>query len=303
MTDPAPIRVLTVDLEDWFHLLAHPGADEPAAWDAWPSRLQASTERLLALFERTGARATFFALGWVARRHPTILRSIVGAGHELGCHSDVHRLVHRMTPAAFREDLRRSRASIEDAAGVKVRSYRAPGFSITRGANWAFGALAAEGIEHDCSIFPGEHAHGGLRGLGPAGPVRIATADGLLRELPVTTSRLLGRDVAVAGGGYFRLLPTAVVERLARRAPYLMTYFHPRDFDPDQPVLPGLSAARRLRAYAGLRGAARKLESLLRLGGFAPVGEVADRLDWTARPTVPVTTLGGQDGAPGTRGG
>jgi polysaccharide deacetylase family protein (PEP-CTERM system associated) len=289
---PKPLRVLTVDLEDWFHLLAHPESDDPARWGGMPSRIEATTERLLELFDGAGVKGTFFALGWVARRHPALLRSIAGQGHELGCHSDVHALVDRMTPDAFRNDLRRSCASIEDAAGVKVRSYRAPGFSITANSTWAFGVLAAEGIEHDCSVFPGAHAHGGLRGISPAGPLRIVTEHGEIHEFPVTTWRLFGRDLAVAGGGYFRLLPARVVKELAGRASYLMTYFHPRDFDPGQPVVPGLSMMRRFRAYVGLKKAAPKLEALLRLGGFGPVGEIADRIDWSERPTIPLASLG-----------
>jgi polysaccharide deacetylase family protein (PEP-CTERM system associated) len=299
---PAPLRVLTVDLEDWFHLLEYPASEHPASWDDRPSRIQANTERLLDLFDRAGARATFFALGWVARRTPELLRSIVRRGHELGSHSDVHALVGRMTPDQFRDDLRRSVASIEDATGVKVRSYRAPGFSITSASTWAFGLLAAEGIEHDCSVFPGAHAHGGLGELSSAEPVRITTAHGEIREFPVATCRIFGRDVAIAGGGYFRLLPSAVIEMLARRRSYVMAYFHPRDFDPEQPLLPDLSAARRFRAYVGLGGAARKLESLLRLGGFAPVSDVAGGIDWSRRPSIslappPVLAHGRRDAA------
>lgn len=282
----AAIRVLTVDLEDWFHLLDHPGADDPATWGAMPSRLASNTSNLLAVLDRAGVRATFFVLGWVARQHPSVLRSIVAAGHELGCHSDVHTLVDRMSPAQFREDLRRVRASIEEVAGVGVRSYRAPGFSITPEVSWAFDVLASEGFEYDCSVFPGSHAHGGMRGGVPSGPHRVRTAQGEVLEFPVSTCRVLGRDLAIAGGGYFRLLPGAVVKALARRSPYLMTYFHPRDFDPGQPVLPGLSMARRARAYVGLRGALRKLESLLRLGGFHSVSEAARLVSWAERPTI-----------------
>jgi polysaccharide deacetylase family protein (PEP-CTERM system associated) len=290
----AAIRVLTVDLEDWFHLLVHPGADDPAVWGTMPSRLAGNTAGLLEVLHRAGARATFFVLGWVARQHPSVLRSVVAAGHELGCHSDVHTLVERMTPSGFREDLRRARASIEDAAGVGVRSYRAPGFSITPEVSWAFDVLASEGFQYDCSVFPGSHAHGGMRGAVPSGPHRIRTPHGEVLEFPVSTCSVLGRDLAVAGGGYFRLLPGAIVNALARRSPYLMTYFHPRDFDPAQPVLPGLSIARRARAYVGLRGALRKLESLLRLGGFCAVGDAARLVRWADRPiiTSPLSPLG-----------
>jgi polysaccharide deacetylase family protein (PEP-CTERM system associated) len=289
-TPQLPLRVLTVDLEDWFHLLDYRPTAETDTWNTYESRIRANTEFLLEELGHAGVRATFFSLGWVARQYPDLLQRLVKSGHEVGSHSDVHRLVFRQTPGEFLEDTRQSVRSIEDAVGQKVRFYRAPGFSITAQNPWAFDALQEVGIECDCSVFPAQHAHGGIQSLTGAGPLRLQTAGGLLRELPVTV-RSLGRfQVAFAGGGYFRLLPWPLIRQWAAGSPYLMTYFHPRDFDPGQPVLKGLPVHRRFRSYVGLAGARAKLRRLLHLGSFMTVSEAVARTDWDSTPVVDVRT-------------
>jgi len=278
-----PVRILTVDLEDWFHLLEYDGSSDVSRWNSYPERIHRNTDLLLETFAEAGVQATFFSLGWVARTYPHLLRRIVAAGHEVGSHSDTHDLVHQRSPAQFREDLHRSMTAISDATRQPVHLFRAPGFSITRRCLWAFEVLAESGIRVDASLFPSAHAHGGFGALNQ-GPTRIETRSGALRELPVTTREVAGRGFAFAGGGYFRLLPSSLVRRWSAREPYLMTYFHPRDFDPEQPILPDLSRKRRFKSYVGLRGARRKLVKLLSIGGFGSVSQAEARIAWDRVP-------------------
>jgi len=291
MTPPPPLRILTVDLEDWFHLLDYEGSASAEDWGRYPSRIRENTTFLLECFRDAGVKATFFSLGWVARTHPGLIHDILREGHEIGTHSDLHRMVHQQGAAAFRSDLRASIRSIEDASGQAVHSFRAPGFSITPECLWAFDILVEEGITCDCSVFPGEHAHGGFHQFGIAAPTRLVTSAGPLRELPVTTRNLGNTHLAFAGGGYFRLLPGPLIRHWTRQSQYLMTYFHPRDFDPEQPLLPGLSPSRRFKSYVGLGRARAKLKQLLAMGGFCSVSEAQKRIAWVTAPQVDLTSF------------
>jgi polysaccharide deacetylase family protein (PEP-CTERM system associated) len=279
------VKVLTVDVEDWFHLLEHPLTDDVASWDSFERRVEPATERILDELNRRGIRATFFCLGWIAERYPGIVRKIAEGGHEIGSHSYAHQLVHRQDRQAFAADLARSIALLADVTGAPVRAYRAPGFSITRDCLWAFEIMAGQGIEIDCSVFPSPRAHGGLEGF-CAEPAVIRTPGGALKELPMTMGRIMGRPLAFSGGGYFRLLPRAVIDHQMAAQGYTMTYFHPRDFDAGQPVLPGLSPARRFKSYVGLRGAWAKFLRMLDAFSFVSVGEAAASIDWDKARTV-----------------
>jgi polysaccharide deacetylase family protein (PEP-CTERM system associated) len=281
-----PIRVLTVDLEDWFHLLDHPATAQPSSWTRFASRIEGNTERLLELFARHRVRATFFSLGWVARTYPALLRRIADAGHEIGSHSDVHSLVSRQRPDDFRAETSRSIGAIENAVGAKVRYYRAPGFSITAASTWALGVLAELGIEADLSLFPAARAHGGFPRGSLVGPTLLVLGDHTLRELPMTVAGVGPVQLAYAGGGYFRLLPFPVIRAACLRSAYVMTYFHPRDFDAGQPVLAGLSVVRRFKSYNGLGGALGKLDALLRAFDFVDVRTAMRRVDWEKVPRL-----------------
>lgn len=225
-------------------------------------------------------------LGWVAERHPSLLRQLVAEGHELGSHSHIHRMVHQQAPDAFRTDLRRSIGAIEDATGVRVSCYRAPGFSITPAQAWAFAILVEEGIETDSSVYRGIRAHGGFRAYKEEAPHFILTQSGPLKEFPISTVGLGPFRMAFAGGGYFRMLPRFALLWGCRKQDYLMSYFHPRDFDPEQPKLEGLSFHRRFRAYVGLEGSASKLEALLAIRPFISLREASLAEDWSAAACV-----------------
>jgi polysaccharide deacetylase family protein (PEP-CTERM system associated) len=236
------------------------------------------TRRILELLARHRTRATFFVLGWVAERHPDLVREIRAGGHELACHGYAHRLVYDMDRETLRADLRRARRAIEDASGAAVTGYRAPTFSIVRGSLWALEIVAEEGFEYDSSIFPIHHDRYGIPDA-PRFPHRVGLPGGAaLIEFPISTLEIGGQRVPFSGGGYFRLAPytfiRAALRRVNRReAMPAMIYLHPWELDPEQPRLPirGLS---RLRHYANLRRTAVKLEQLLQDFALAPAREV-----------------------------
>lgn len=283
----APPPILTVDLEDWFHLLDCESIPGPEGWDRLESRIAGNTDRLLEIFAARNLRATFFSLGWVAERHPGVLRKVATQGHEIACHSHVHTLVHAQSPSAFREETRRAIEAISQCVAKPVTAYRAPGFSLTHDTLWAFDHLTELGITTDCSVFPGRHAHGGTAGRFPDEPFRLVTRSGSqIREFPMSLACVGPLNFAFAGGGYFRLLPYWLINHWTRRHPATMTYFHPRDFDGDQPRVSGLSMARQFKAYVGLSSATTKLHRFLETFGGESLAEATARIQWEQTPLI-----------------
>jgi polysaccharide deacetylase family protein (PEP-CTERM system associated) len=258
------VNALTVDVEDYFQVWAFSRHVDRNAWDSMECRVERNVERLLALFERRGTRATFFTLGWMAERYPAMVRAIVRAGHELASHGSAHRLASEQSRAEFAEDVAGARRQLEDVAGVEVRGYRAPSFSIGHGNLWAFDCLAEAGYRYSSSVYPVQHDHYGM----PDAP-RFAhrRANGLL-ELPITTTRVLSRNLPAGGGGFFRLLPYRAsrwaIERVNRvdRQPAIF-YCHPWEFDPQQPRIRGVGAKTRFRHYLNLDRTESRLDRLL----------------------------------------
>ena len=280
-TSPGPIvNAMTVDVEDYFHVSAFEGSVSRNSWDSLESRVARNTDRLLELFDQAGVRATFFVLGWVAERQPALVRRIAEAGHEVASHGFSHRLIYDQSPAEFREDLRRSRAAISNAASVQVNGYRAPSFSITSRSLWALDVIREEGFVYDASVFPIRHDRYGL----PSSPRHFHALErsaGTLWECPGSTIRLAGTNFPVAGGGYFRLLPYAWtrwgISRLnnnERRA--AIFYLHPWEIDPEQPRLPG-SYLSRFRHYTNLGKTETRLRRLMTEFPFGTLREVLRR--------------------------
>jgi polysaccharide deacetylase family protein (PEP-CTERM system associated) len=255
---------LTVDVEDWFQVGAFETVIRRDQWDQCEHRFSANSHRVLDLFARHGVRATFFVLGWVAERAPSLLRRIADEGHEVASHGYDHQRVFLMTAEQFRSDLKKSRDIIENAAGCAVAGYRAPSFSIDQRTPWAHAVLAEEGYAYSSSVAPIAHDHYGW----PDAP-RFAyrpLADSSLVEVPVSTAVLAGRRISAAGGGFFRLLPFAVshwaISQINRDGEAAMTYFHPWEVDLDQPRIEAPLKSR-LRHYTGLGGMEAKLDRLL----------------------------------------
>lgn len=261
------LNALSVDVEDWFQVGAFERTIGRADWDGLTHRVERNTDAVLRLFEEAGVKATFFTLGWVSERYPALMRRIVAGGHEVASHGYDHARVFTFTPEAFRADLRKSRAILEDASGQAVTGYRAPSFSIDARTPWAHPILAEEGYRYSSSVAPIRHDHYGW----PESP-RFAwkpVADAPLLELPVTTAKWGGRTLAAGGGGFFRLLPYGFsrwairqVNRDAQRPAII--YFHPWEIDPDQPRVAGAPLRSRVRHYTNLSVMAPKLRRLAR---------------------------------------
>ncbi len=262
-----PAHILTVDVEDYFQVEAFARQVSRESWERWPSRVVENTHRVLDLFDQRQAKATFFFVGWVAARFPQLVREVRARGHELACHSYWHRTVYSLSPQEFRDDTRRAKHVIEDAAGVAVHGYRAPSWSITKECLWALDILAEEGFTYDSSIYP---IHHDLYGVPRAKrfPYVHECRNGLrLKEFPPATLRLVGTNFPVAGGGYLRIFPAGYTELAFRRyenhyQERLVVYLHPWELDPAQPRIQGPLKSR-LRHYTNLKRMHYRLSAVL----------------------------------------
>lgn len=272
------LNAMTVDVEDYFHVSALAEVIGRKDWDRMEYRAERSTDRLLEIFERREVRATFFVLGWVAERSPNLVRRISEAGHEVACHGLTHELVYRQTPEVFRDETARSKAMLEDAIGRPVLGYRAASYSITAESFWAIDILCELGFRYDSSIFPIAHDRYGIPGASRVpGPLR-GSAGRTIIEFPLSTKKLMGLTVPVAGGGYFRLLPywftRWALGSINRQddLPFIF-YLHPWEIDPDQPRFKA-SRLSRFRHYTNLDICEARLARLMEDFRFTTVREV-----------------------------
>jgi len=267
-------NALSFDVEDYMHVTAFSDQIEAKDWDNCVSRLEHNTDKLLEILASHSCLATFFTLGWVAKKFPRVIRRIAEAGHEVACHSMWHRLVYELSPAEFRADTQEAKATLEDAAGTAIHGYRAPSFSITRDCWWAFDVLRELGFTYDSSIFPVKHPNYGLPD-GQRGPFSIQTPTGEIVEFPMPTLEAGSARAPFGGGAYLRLLPyryTRWAIRYANRGEHtpVCVYLHPWEIDNEQPRLKA-SVTARLRHYIGLRGTETKLRRLLSDFEFVPL--------------------------------
>jgi polysaccharide deacetylase family protein (PEP-CTERM system associated) len=282
------MNILTFDIEDWYHLLDIPATANASDWCKFEPRIHGNVERLLETLARHDHKATFFCLGWMAEKYPEVIRRISESGFEVASHSHLHQLAYQQTPQQFRQDIVRSIHTLEDVTGNKVKSFRAPGFSIMRGMPWFFEILIEQGIEFDSSIFPATRGHGGFADFGAAQPTVIECAGGSLKEFPISLGRIFGKQIVFSGGGYFRLLPYRTIQGLTLKSDYMMTYFHPRDFDADQPVLT-LPLIRRFKSYVGLKGAYAKFDRWLAENKFMDMAAADAAIDWNSASIIRVS--------------
>jgi polysaccharide deacetylase family protein (PEP-CTERM system associated) len=262
---PTIKHFFTVDVEDYFQVSAFEGVVSRDQWPRFPSRIEASVDRLLGLMSRHQIRGTFFSLGWIAKHHPNVIRRIAADGHEIASHGWWHQKVTTLTPAQFREDVRAAKRDIEDVCGCPVVGYRAPSFSIVPGREWAFDVLIEEGYEYDSSLFPVNRNDYGYPTAPPIAHL-IERAGGRLCEFPLATTVWNGVRIPAAGGGYFRHFPYHIIRRAFQEhvddgIPAVF-YIHPWEIDPEQPRLP-VSLLTRVRHYRGLRNTEERLERLL----------------------------------------
>lgn len=275
-------HALSFDIEDWFHMVAIDAVADTAKWPELPTLVERYTDQILETAADRGVRATFFVLGWVAERHPQIVRKIADAGHELGCHSYWHGRVDQMSPDEFREDTRRAMDVIQQQAGGRVLGYRAPSFSITPGAEWALDVLRELGFAYDASLFPARRGHGGYPCPQDAHSFTDTPSGEAIRELPMSIARWGRLKVPFSGGGYLRLLPEWAIrrgfEQFERQGTPVVVYLHPRDFAADCPRV-SMPPHRRFKCYFGLDTTQRKLEMLLREYRFDTCASVAGVAD------------------------
>ena len=267
ITVAGPVNAMTVDVEDYFQVSAFEPYIPRDRWDQLPQRVERNTRLILDLFAAQGAKATFFTLGWVAERHPALIRRIVAEGHELASHGYAHIRVTQQTPAQFREDVTRTKALLEDLGGVAVQGYRAASYSIGAGNLWALAELEQAGYRYSSSIYPIRHDLYGMPEA-PRFAFHPANAPTLL-EVPITTVTVFGQTLPCGGGGFFRLWPYALSCWALRRVNQSdrqsgIFYFHPWEIDPDQPRQPGINFKTRLRHYLNLSRMERRLQALLR---------------------------------------
>lgn len=274
------VNGMSVDVEDWFQVGAFEGVIDKADWASLTDRVERNCDVILAMFADAGVQATFFTLGWVAQRHPALMRRIAEAGHELASHGWDHERVFRMDAGTFARDLERSRKTIEDAGGVPITGYRAPSFSIDARTPWAFEVLAEQGFAYSSSVAPVAHDHYGWREAPRFAFRPLAEAD--LLEIPVTTATFAGRRLAAGGGGFFRVLPYrftrwAIRQVNGRETRPAIFYFHPWEIDPDQPRVAGAPLRSRLRHYTNLSAMDGKLRKLLKEFSWGRMDALAER--------------------------
>ncbi|MBK8012259.1 MAG: DUF3473 domain-containing protein [Deltaproteobacteria bacterium] len=271
------VNAMTVDVEEYFTIQALDQLVPRGRWSYYPSRVDHQTRDLLDLFEQHNVRATFFVLGWVAERHPALIREIAARGHEIAAHSYWHRLVFELSRDEFKEDLRRVRGVLEDLGQTRVIGYRAPTYSVTKASLWAHEILVEEGFEYSSSIFPIVHDRYGIPDYSRH-PTRVSTPSGPIWEFPLTTLPMIGARFPVAGGGYMRLLPARLIGWALRRVNQVegqpgIIYLHPWEIDPDIPRF-RQGFLKDTRSYVGLRSLRSKLDELLGTLPFSTVQEV-----------------------------
>jgi polysaccharide deacetylase family protein (PEP-CTERM system associated) len=264
MLAPAITNALTIDVEDYFQVSAFAPYIRRDEWDTRECRVERNVSRILALLAERDVKATFFTLGWVAERYPQLVRRIVEGGHELASHGHGHQRASDLSPAEFRADITRAKSMLEDLSGQPVLGYRAPSFSIGKGNLWAFDELARAGYSYSSSIYPIAHDHYGM----PDSPRFAHRVSSGLLEVPVTTLRMMKRNLPSSGGGYFRLLPYALsrwmigqVNRQDRES--AIFYFHPWEIDAGQPRVVGIDAKTRFRHYVNIPRMESRLQNLL----------------------------------------
>lgn len=270
-------NILSIDVEDYFHVAALAKNIPVDDWENRECRVEQNTHKLLDMFDQAGVKATHFVLGWVADRYPNLIKEIDERGHEVACHGYSHQLVYNQTPEVFREETKRSKDLLENIICKPVRGYRAASYSITRKSLWALDILVEAGFKYDSSIFPVRHDNYGIPGF-PTEPHMLETPSGArLAEYPLSTYKLLGQTLPVAGGGYFRLYPYWLsrffYKNINGNGKPFVFYLHPWEIDPDQPRIK-TNAFSRFRHYNNLDKCEDRLTKLLSEFSFATMDSV-----------------------------
>jgi polysaccharide deacetylase family protein (PEP-CTERM system associated) len=273
-------NTMTIDVEDWFHILDAAGAPDRDQWDTLPSRLEHNMEAMLQLLDTHRVRATLFWLGWAAERFPGLVRRCHEAGHEIASHGYNHILAYQAGRTAFCEDIRKAKKLLEDLIGEEVIGFRVPGFSFTPETPWAYPTLAEAGYIYSSSIFPASRGHGGFVGAPPEKHT-IETPHGPVVEFPITTIGTRTRRFCLFGGGYLRITPWPLLLGISwllnKQDRSIIYYLHPREVDPKQPRMKEIPLSRYFKYYVNLESTVGKMARLLELQRFVPMRELLER--------------------------
>lgn len=279
MSDKEITHALSFDIEDWFHMVEIDAVSDPAQWDSLPSIVERETEWILDTLSEAHVRATFFVLGWIAERYPSLVRAIGEAGHEVSSHSFWHRRVDLMDREEFRKDVRDSLDALSAAGVPACPGYRAPTFSIVPGTEWAIDELIDLGFEYDASLFPTPREHGGYPCVREPHISSIAPSGRSIPELPMSIMDIGPKATAFSGGGFFRLFPKALIARGFRQCTQagrpVVVYLHPRDFAVDAPRVP-MHFVRKFKCYVGLRSARDKFRWMLDRWEFSTCSQILE---------------------------
>lgn len=274
------MNILTFDIEEWFHILDNNSTKSEKNWSNFSKRIHSNMDTIFEILDQTDCKASFFVLGWIAEKYPDVVLEIKRRGFEIGSHTHFHQLAYNQNKVEFHNDVDRSIKTLEDITGDSVRMFRAPGFSITEKNKWAFEVLHELGIEIDSSVFPAGRAHGGMKSYGHAEPSLLEYNGISLKEFPINTHSLLTKNLVFSGGGYFRVLPYRCIENFTKKTNYVMSYFHPRDFDYGQPLIEDLNLIRKFKSYVGLKKTKSKLISWLTDFNFTDLKTAEENIDW-----------------------
>jgi len=272
------MKILTFDIEDWYNCDFNLNQNK---WKNFEVRIYRGVDTILENLNIANTKATFFCLGWIAVNHPNIIKKIHEQGHHIACHSFGHDLIYNLSISDFKKDTEKAKRSIEDITGTAVTAYRAPGFSIRKNTSWAFEVLSELDFEIDCSVFSANHDYGGYPTLECFEPSILLLKNGQsLKEFPLNATSFLRNKIVYSGGGFFRILPYSLIKKLSKNTNYLMTYFHPRDFDYEQPMMPNLSFYRKFKSYVGLKNSLNKFKSYINDFDFIDLESADNKIDW-----------------------
>ena len=271
------MNILTFDIEDYY---CHDNYSQNFYWEEYPVRIYEPLFKILDTLDLYNKKGSFFCLGWLAEHHPAVILEIAKRGHEIGCHSYQHQLAYRFNREGFKQDTYRAKSLLEDLTGKKVISYRAPSYSITPNNKYCFDVLAELGFEYDASVFPTTRECGGYPCYGKVEPKLLECTHGVIKEFPMNTYKFIGKDIIFSGGGYFRILPYWLINYLTNHSEYVVSYFHPSDFDPEQPKMTHLSKMRQLKNELGLKGAYDMFRKYIRDNEFVTLSEADSIIDW-----------------------
>ena len=281
------MNILTFDIEDWYN---HDDYSRDFAWEKHEVRIYDGTDKILTALDERGLKGTFFCVGWIAEHHPNVVQWIAERGHHIGCHSYQHELATRFTREQFKEDTYKAKCLIEDVAGREVDVFRVPSFSITKNNLWTFDVLVQLGFKYDSSVFPSTHEFGGIPSY-PAEPTILRTLNGELKEFPICLGHLLGQEIVYSGGGYFRVMPYYLLKKWTKQDSYVLSYFHPSDFDPEQPNMPQLSKMRQFKNRVGLKGAYEKFKKYISEFDFLDMESASEIIEWDQVKTINIDSI------------